>query len=99
MSSHRLFSVGILCLAIFINYPTSASAPVANPELARAILEKANEARAANGQLPPLKMEIALMNAALSHSLEMAALNYFEHTSPTPGPDQAPRQDPVKSGL
>ena len=80
----------VLCFLAFATFVTAsvrqsgAQAPVSMPDLAQAITNESNKARAANG-LPPLAVEVTLMNAAWAHSEEMARLGYFAHESPTPG--------------
>lgn len=55
-----------------------------NHQLAEEILRLTNEERAKQG-LSPLARNDALEHAAVDHSEEMRKLNYFSHTSPTPG--------------
>lgn len=52
--------------------------------LASDILRLTNDVRRQHG-LAPVGLQPALQNAAIGHSAEMLALNYFSHTSPTPG--------------
>lgn len=63
---------------------------LAQNELAAAaarIVDLTNETRAQNG-VGPLQAVIYLGDAATGHSKEMLELNYFSHTSPTPGRTQ-----------
>ena len=55
-----------------------------NTALAEEILLLTNQARAQHG-LSPVQANQTLAIAAVGHSTEMVALNYFDHTSPTPG--------------
>ena len=60
---------------------------------AQEVLRLTNQSRAQYG-LAPLKVHSALQAAAVGHSQEMLDLDYFSHTSPTPGksqPDQRVR--------
>jgi len=61
-----------------------AAAPPPDPALERELLVLSNEARTARG-LPSLAANETLALAARRHALEMAALDYFSHTSPVQG--------------
>jgi hypothetical protein len=56
--------------------------------VAARIVELTNQVRAQNG-VAPLRQVPYLEKAAAGHSREMIDLNYFSHTSPTPGRTQA----------
>jgi uncharacterized protein YkwD len=65
------------------------------------VLRLTNQERAKQG-LAPLTHHSALATAAAGHSQEMLNLNYFSHTSPTPGrgnPQDRVRQAGVNPGL
>ena len=68
--------------------PESTPAPQATPQpnasLGQNMLAMVNEDRADNG-LSPLTWSPELAQAALSHSQDMAANNFFSHTSPSNG--------------
>ena len=68
--------------------PQSTPAPQTPPQsttsLGQKMLELVNEDRAANG-LSPLVWSSDLAQAALNHSQDMAANNFFSHTSPLKG--------------
>jgi uncharacterized protein YkwD len=65
--------------------------------MAEEVFRLTNEARISNG-LPALKRNLVLEGAASEHSREMRTLNYFSHTSPTPGNETA-RKRVQKLGL
>ena len=74
---------------------------VATDSFASEVLRLTNQERAKQG-LPPLSHNSALANAAASHSQEMLDLDYFSHTSPTPGrsnPQDRVRQAGANPGL
>ena len=84
--------IALLC-AVGALAPLAVGADVPQPPLvAQAdlgavvsrIVELTNQTRAQNG-VGPLQPVSYLANAATSHSKEMIDLNYFSHTSPTPG--------------
>jgi uncharacterized protein YkwD len=58
------------------------AAPVASPAFADQVMELVNEARWTNGELPPLKRDASLDQAALTHSQNMAARDFFAHCDP-----------------
>lgn len=60
------------------------------------IVRLSNAERAKNG-VPPLEHDPLLESAATSHSEEMAKLDYFSHTSPTPG-RESPHQRILQTG-
>lgn len=66
------------------------------PKAAAAIIVKTNEIRNTVG-LQPVREVTYLTNAARIHSQEMARLDYFSHTSPTPGREK-PRDRVQLSG-
>ena len=70
--------------------PGDSGAVVAQSDVASIsarLVELTNQTRAKAG-LTPLTPVNYLTNAATGHSQEMMALNYFSHTSPTPGRTQ-----------
>ncbi len=66
--------------------PAQSQPPTLSEEqiAARKVVTLTNGVRAKQG-LPPLQPLAALNTAALGHSQEMLDLDYFSHTSPTPG--------------
>lgn len=82
----------VLCLAL----PLLAEAPVTieAQTIEAQVLELTNRERLQVG-LPALKAEPKLANCARSHSQEMCELDYFSHSSPTPGRSTA--RDRVQS--
>lgn len=72
----------LLCFVVLIGV-ASAEPPMVIPELEQEIFNKVNAHRQALG-LAPFEVCRELQEAARSHSLEMATLNYFSHQSPNP---------------
>jgi uncharacterized protein YkwD len=72
---------------IVLAAPLAAPRPADAPAVSRRVLELVNEARAharrcgrqSFDPTAPLKLSVALGNAALAHSLDMAARDYFDH--------------------
>lgn len=56
-----------------------ADAPVINEAYEARVVELVNEARAANGNLPPLRRISALSKSARYHATDLGADNYFSH--------------------
>ncbi len=64
--------------------PRSSTIPSAHPEAVAEIIRATNQIRQRTGAGPLLDVPY-LSDAATAHSQEMLELNYFSHTSPTPG--------------
>lgn len=80
-----LFSAVLLApLSVSADAPEVAQVQADTGAIAARILQLTNEARQQNG-LPPMESVAYLSAAATGHSKEMIDLNYFSHTSPTPG--------------
>ncbi|MBI4060044.1 MAG: CAP domain-containing protein [Elusimicrobia bacterium] len=74
----------ILVLALLLTASPSPAAELDAARLERLLADGVNAERSALG-LPALAWDIRAQNAARGHSREMAALDYFSHSSPTPG--------------
>ena len=76
----------VLLVALFCTAGAEEAPPKGQklPGSVVALYKAVNAFRADNG-LPPVKLSGKLVKAAMGHSQEMAELDYFSHTSPTPG--------------
>jgi uncharacterized protein YkwD len=75
---------------IVLGAPLETPGPRDAPSVSRRVLELVNEARGRPTRCgrqtfiatTPLKLSVALVNAALAHSLDMATRDYFDHAGP-----------------
>jgi uncharacterized protein YkwD len=82
----RQFTILLLVVALFCTASAKESPPKGQklPGSVVAVFKAVNAYRVKNG-LSTVKFSGKLVQSAMSHSKEMAAMDYFSHTSPTPG--------------
>ena len=80
MKTHLVPAVPLLLIALVL---PSAAAFSGEAEAEDFMLELVNDARADEG-LPPLIIDLRLVQAARQHSWEMITMDYFAHQSPIP---------------
>lgn len=70
----------LLALGLGTASPATAAPAETQPSLEEQVIALSNQERAAHG-CGPLTLDDTLASAALAHSQDMAARNYFSHTS------------------